>query len=216
MKLPQYQEKLRSSRPRFSPMVFKAVLLTIASLALIIPLALAALPFIEFFNGMAAQPKAKTQMTYGRVFGEELMVERLPVEGTIPRSYDPYQFADRPVTLKAAVEVGELLENPMIPAEADLLRGQEIYNVYCIACHGTQGNGDGPATGENRFPAPPTLHTDQARKYRDGTIFHIITNGTEKMPGYADKVAAEDRWRVIFYTRALQRSANPLPEDLDE
>lgn len=216
MKMPWIQDVLNKWRPAWPPMLYKAVLLTICSLALIIPLAMAALPFIEFFNGMAAQPKARTQMTYGRVFGEELMVERLPVPGSVPRTYNPYRFADRPNTLKAAVEVGELLQNPLVPTDSDLLRGQEIYNVYCIVCHGEKGNGDGPVTGADLFPAPPTLHTTQAREYRDGTIYHIITRGTEKMPAYADKVADEDRWKVIYYVRALQRAGNPLPEDLDE
>ena len=68
--------------------------------------------------------------------------------------------------------------------------GQELYDIHCIACHGKLGVGDGPVTGPDRFPAPPSLHTDQARGYTDGTIFHIITKGTEKMPSYADKLDA--------------------------
>ena len=69
--------------PRWSPMMYKATLVSMVVAALVIPVALAAVPFIEFFNGMAAQPKAKTQSTYGRVFGEELLVERKPVEAPV-------------------------------------------------------------------------------------------------------------------------------------
>ena len=215
MSSPSLTDRLRGVSPRWSPNAYKAMLLSSVALAFIIPLALVALPFIEFFNGMAAQPKGKAQMTYGRVRGQELLVERPPVEGTIPRSYQRYDFDAWKNTLEDAKQVGLRLENPMRPTLEHLVRGREIYEVYCIVCHGTRGEGDGPITGPDRFPAPPTLHSEQAIGYRDGTIYHIITKGTEKMPAYADKVDPADRWKVVHFVRALQRSMNPAPEDLE-
>jgi len=79
---------------------------------------------------------------------------------------------------------------------------------------GRLGQGDGPVIGPDRFGAPPSLHTKQAREYADGTIFHITTKGLEKMPGYAEQLTPGERWQVIQYLRALQRSMNPKPEDL--
>ena len=73
--------------PMFSDTAFKAALIGIVALAFIIPLALVALPFIEFFKGMAAQPKGMTQKTYGRVYGQSNQVGRLPIDGTIPNEY---------------------------------------------------------------------------------------------------------------------------------
>ena len=209
------QERLRTFSLPWSPMAYKATLLTIVALAFIIPLSLVALPFIEFFNGMAAQPKGKTQGTYGRVMGQELLVERLPVEGTIPRSYQRYPFEDRGTKIEDAQAVGLLLENPLQPEMDVLERGKEVYDVFCIACHGSLGEGDGPVIGPDRFPAPPSLHSDQARGYADGTLYHIITKGVAKMPGYAQQVEPDDRWKTILYVRALQRAMNPEPQDLE-
>ena len=214
MSSPSLTDRLRGVSPRWSPNAFKAMLLSFVALAFMIPLALVALPFIEFFNGMAAQPKGKAQMTYGRVRGQELLVERPPVEGTIPRSYQRYAFDAWKNTLEDAKKVGPLIVNPLAPTMEHLERGREIYNVYCIACHGTRGEGDGPITGPDRFPAPPTLQSEQATGFPDGTIYHIITKGTEKMPSYADKVDPEERWMVVHYVRALQRSMNPASGDL--
>jgi len=73
-------------------MMYKSSLVSMVVLALVIPIAMAGIPFIEFFNGMAAQPKGKSQMTYGRVHGEELLVERMPVDGTIHRDYLLYPY----------------------------------------------------------------------------------------------------------------------------
>ena len=36
-------------------------------------------------------------------------------------------------------------------------RGGELYNIFCIVCHGKQGEGDGPVIGPDRFPAAFTI-----------------------------------------------------------
>ena len=110
-----------------------------------------------------------------------------------------------------AVWVGQRLKNPVALTLDHVRRGQSRFNISCIACHGARGNGDGPVTGPNRFPAPPSLHTDQAVGYADGTIFHIITKGTGKMPLYGDTLSEPDRWKVIYYVRALQLAVRPQP-----
>lgn len=235
------QSILEKVLPRWSPLMFKATLITLVAAAFVIPLALAATPFIEFFNGMAAQPKGKAQMTYGRTYDEALLVTRDPAEGTMPRGWKPYPLAHltesiedakqadpgidpvlvSEMELEAARQAGELLANPVPLTGEALLRGRNRYDIFCIVCHGPRGQADGSATGTNpvtgvpRFPAPPSLHTEQAQGYADGTIYHIITMGTGKMPGYSDKLTEEDRWKVIHYVRALQRAMNPRPEDLE-
>ena len=203
------------TRPMLSDAAFKAVLIGIVASAFIIPLALVALPFIEFFNGMAAQPKAKTQMTYGRTYDQSNLVGRLPVDGTIPSGYVFPLLEDVENTIESAVRVGAALRNPLPRDKANMQRGGELYDIFCIVCHGKEGSGDGPVVGADRFPAPPSLNTDQARGYADGTIYHVITRGTEKMPSYADKLTPDERWQVVHYLRALQRAMSPKPEDLE-
>ena len=209
-------DKLQTITIPWSPLMYKTTLCVVLALPIVVPLVLLAIPMIEFFNGMAAQPKAKAQMTYGRVFGEALMTERLPVAGTVHREYTPYPFAHLANTLEEAQQAGAQLENPVAMNKENLLRGQQVYNSFCISCHGKEGHGDGPVTGPERFPAPPSLHTDQARAYRDGTIYHIITQGNGKMPSYAPLIEPEDRWKSILYVRAIQRAMNPTPEDVEQ
>jgi mono/diheme cytochrome c family protein len=209
-------DKLKNASPRWSLTTFKASVVAMFALAFIIPLALVATPFIEFFNGMAAQPKGKAQMTYGRVYGEQRLVERDPVAGTIPRGYASPPFAELGNTIEDAKTVGEALSNPIPLTMENIERGQQLYNVYCIVCHGPKGQGDGSVTGPERLGAPPSLHTDQALEYKDGTIYHIINKGLGKMPPYGHLLNSEERWQVIHYVRALQRSMNPKPGDTSE
>mgnify|MGYP002725684088 CR=1 FL=1 len=205
---------LANCYPRWSPTMYKFTLGTVAVLAIIVPLGMVAIPFIEFFNGMAAQPKGRSQMTFGRVYGEERLVERAPVEGTVPRGHMPYRFGHLGNKIEDAKLVGEELVNPLPVTIENLQGGRELFEVYCIVCHGPKGNGDGSVVGAERFPAPPSMHTEQALEYKDGTLFHIVTKGTGKMPSYADKLDPRERWMVVHFLRALQRSMAPTPEDL--
>jgi mono/diheme cytochrome c family protein len=209
-------DKLLNCYPRWSPTMYKLTLGATVVLAIMVPLGMVAIPFIEFFNGMAAQPKGKAQMTYGRTYGEDRPVERRPVEGTIPRGYVPYRFDHLGNTIEDARKAGNQLTNPLPLTIENLRGGQELYNVYCIVCHGERGEGDGPVIGPDRFPAPPSLHTKQAVGYNDGTLFHIMTKGIGKMPSYADQLDQRERWMVVHYLHALQRSMAPKPEDLQQ
>jgi mono/diheme cytochrome c family protein len=92
-------------------------------------------------------------------------------------------------------------------------RGQERYNIYCSACHGKVGDGNGmiPSRGYRR---PPSYHTDTLRAAKNGHFFDVITNGFGAMPSYAQQVPVHDRWAIIAYVRALQISQHGTIEDL--
>lgn len=206
-------EKLNGVPLPWHPLAYKALLVAMPLAAIVIPLVIAGIPFIEFFNGMAVQPKGKTQMTYGFNFHEERMVERPAPLKALPRGYTPYAFAGGEATIEAAQEVGAKLQSPLALSMENMQAGREIYDVYCIACHGSWGKGDGPVTGPNAYPTPPSLHTEQARAYTGGAIFHVITNGLAQMPGYDHKLSQQQRWQTVQYVRVLQRAQNPKPED---
>ena len=203
-------EKLAT--PRWSPRAYKATLGAIILVAIAVPIALVAGPFSEFLNGMAAQPKGKAQMTYGRTHdakGFGWPVERKPVEGTVPRGYQPYAYQATGIDPKHADAVGKVHANPLPVTVENMKRGQKMYAVNCAMCHGARGHGDGPVVGSNRFPPPPSFHSDRARSMADGAMFHVITKGTRIMPSAADKLDPTERWQVILFLRALQRSENP-------
>lgn len=208
------QEKLRNFAPPFLPGVYKAHLVAAVALAFVIPIVLLAMPFIEFFNDMAVQPKAKTQGRYGRLYGPPTPVERKPVEGTIPMGHYPYHLLGKDE--ETAKKAEETLTNPFSPTLENQKEGQKHYNYYCKTCHGVMGEGDGKIIGPDLFPAPPSLHTDSAKQFKDGKIFHIISRGQNTMPSYADKFTLEERWKIVLYVRALQRAMDPKPEDLEK
>ncbi|MEQ8847057.1 quinol:electron acceptor oxidoreductase subunit ActD [Botrimarina sp.] len=104
--------------------------------------------------------------------------------------------------------------------EAFVERGQQRYNIHCAACHGLAGNGDGlvsqraqKVSGASWTP-PTNLHTEAVVTQPVGRIFDTITNGRRKMPGYAEHITPKDRWAIILYMKALQRSQNAAAGDV--
>jgi mono/diheme cytochrome c family protein len=133
---------------------------------------------------------------------------RTPPAGTIPIGFKPY-----PYTKDQGDLAGAELKNPLSMDKAVFLRGQQVFNTYCIVCHGERGLGDGYIVP--KFPRPPTLQSDKVRNWSDGRIYHVITTGQNLMPSYATQILPEDRWAVIRYLRVLQRAEKPTPEDIE-
>ena len=88
---------------------------------------------------------------------------------------------------------------------AALERGRERYQIFCAACHGLTGEGDGMIVRRG-FRRPPSFYDDRLREgvTPAAHFFDVITNGWGAMPDYASSIPAEDRWKIIAYLRALQ------------
>ncbi len=93
----------------------------------------------------------------------------------------------------------------LVVNEAFLERGQRIYNRSCAACHAEEGNGDG-LVGRRLQVKPTSLHSDYMYGLPPGHYFDVITNGIRTMPSYRHLITEVDRWAVVAYVRALQRS----------
>ena len=136
---------------------------------------------------------------------------RQPVQGTIPRGFRPYSI----VTMDEAKNH----LNPLPRDKETLVHGKQLFNVYCIVCHGQYGEGDGlvaAKTGWPRplFPRPPTLQSDKIRDYKDGEIFHVMSMGQNLMPSYAEKLDTDERWAIVHYIRVLYRAKHPTEADM--
>ena len=191
-------------------------------------------------QSMANQPKFKplqptTLFPDGRS-------SRTPEAGTVSRTWrdDPHlltgKLSEAPKDEKEAPGPLPAKENgekfvksfattfPMPVTEAMVLRGQNRFNIFCTACHGYAGSGDGVVVLRG-FTRPPSLVQD-AHDPKDnisrgiayqgiavlvpdapvGYYFHVMTNGFGAMPEHATQIPVEDRWAIAAYLKALQKS----------
>ena len=102
---------------------------------------------------------------------------------------------------------------PVPVTEQLMQRGQQRFNITCSVCHGLTAAGNGVAKlyGLNTVA---TLQDERIRKMADGEIFNTITNGKNTMMSYGGNVPVADRWAIIAYLRALQRSQNAATADV--
>ncbi len=145
---------------------------------------------------------------------------RQPVPGTVARGR-LRTTANAPM-LMGRTAGGAYLDRIPVPVTLDLLqRGQQRYTIFCSTCHGIAGDGRGIVMTGNAgagygFTPAPTYHSDYLRGVQDGYLFEVITNGVRTMPSYAQQVPPADRWAIVAYVRALQRSQAASTADIPE
>jgi mono/diheme cytochrome c family protein len=106
---------------------------------------------------------------------------------------------------------------------ASIVRGQGLFSRNCVACHGPNGEGDGPAAAGLRIK-PADLTQPHIWMHSDGEMFWWLSHGIEDpegglaMPGFAGALSSDDIWALIDYVRAhaaalamRQRSAFDVP-----
>jgi mono/diheme cytochrome c family protein len=94
-----------------------------------------------------------------------------------------------------------------------MLRGEQRFNINCAVCHGPTAAGNGIAK-QYGFATIISLEDERIRNMADGEIFNTITHGKNTMFAYGPNVTVQDRWAIIAYLRALQRSQNATAADV--
>jgi len=183
-------------------------------------------PPIMIFPDMDNQDKVKAQVP--STFFADGMGARLPVAGTQPLGFNPdgesmiggipeHEFGGLDIYYHTG-RIGDYYGTGM-PEELELTsaesaaalirRGRERYGIYCAACHGASGDGQGITSqfgyaGIANLQLPP-FHADS---YPDGRLYDVITNGKGLMSGYGYNIPVRDRWAIVAYVRALQEAKN--------
>jgi len=166
-------------------------------------------PPVHLERNMYKQPRYDVQAESD--FFADSATMRTPVPGTVPRGF----LQDSAAYYTGKIDTTPVAKSP-VPLTIQLLkRGQERFNIYCSPCHSRLGDGKGIMVSRGYVP-PPTFHDDRALKFADGHIFDVMTNGLRNMPAYRYQIPVSDRWAIVAYIRALQRSQNATIKDVPE
>lgn len=195
----------------------------------LIPLAIAAKartsrskePHVHIFGDMDFQPKYKSDQPMD-LFADG-RANRGQISGTVARGA---LNADDTFYRGLARGDGGQQWTTELPAQIEvndqfLKRGKNRYEIFCAPCHGYDGRGNGAvpqrvaSTGgawaaRNLVDAGNPVVIDMP----NGQLFNTISNGYNTMMGYAAQIPHADRWAIVMYVRALQRSQNAALEDV--
>lgn len=201
--------------------------LVILASASTVPFALAVLarvstndrPRVHIVPDMDWQEKYKAQSA--NPFFADNRAMRLDVPGTVAQG----ELRDDDHFYRGRVDGGGFAKT--FPAQVDISmetmkRGQERFGVYCTPCHGVDGSGRGMvherarALLQGTWVPPTDLHQPILAYKPVGELFDNISRGVRNMPPYARQIDTADRWAIVLYLRALQRSGAASLEDLPE
>lgn len=94
--------------------------------------------------------------------------------------------------------------SPASPAPAasvdPLAVARANYAQHCEGCHGPAGEG-GPVKVDNKQIKVPSLKADHAIKHTDDELTKIVTSGEEAMPGFKDKLSADEIAHLVHFVR---------------
>ena len=177
---------------------------------------------VEVFNDMDRQAKYKPQAENS--FHANGQNDRLPPKLTMSRgnALDVKNVFNPEFTAKSASEElvlsgkdanGEFFDIFPYSVDFELMQyGQESYNIFCMTCHGVAGDGNGVTKPYGILAT--SYHDDRLRDAPDGYIYDVITNGKGLMYGLKDRLSNKQRWAIVLYLRALQRSQSASLESL--
>ncbi len=96
-----------------------------------------------------------------------------------------------------------------IPADKkSVASGVKLFEIYCVACHGSSGKGDG-LVGAKLALRPFDLTAERLTTLPDGYIWGYMTFGGAVMPSFANDLSATERWHVVNYIRHGLNQAQP-------
>jgi mono/diheme cytochrome c family protein len=169
---------------------------------------------IQIIPDMDKQPKFRAQRA--NLLFADGRSERPDVPGTVARDQarlDPHR--DKGQTN------GTWATTFPAPLTMEIMRrGQDRFGIYCAPCHGLSGQGDGivqqraDRLQEGTWTPPSNLTGEVVAGRPVGHLFNTITNGIRNMPAYGPQIPVEDRWAIVAYVRALQRSQHATGNDV--
>lgn len=161
------------------------------------------------WNRMQQQPRYQPYRD-SAFFTDEIAM-RMPPPGT-----RPYSATAADGRVSDGTVDGQDVDTLPLPVTMTLLeRGRMQFDIICAACHGPAGDGNTVAA---RFMErrPPSLTEIRVRLLPDGRLYKVIRDGYGVMPSYGTHLDVTDRWAVVAYVRALERSRHAVAARLPQ
>ncbi len=130
-----------------------------------------------------------------------------PQEGTmVPFPERSIPITGIPTKVANRDEAKEMI-NPIAVTSASLKTGQDMYKIYCAACHGLTGAADSPLS--SKIGAISLVDSYVQENLTEGWLWGTITFGSYVMPAYgvpqgkrgSNDLNVEERWHVVNYVK---------------
>ena len=167
--------------------------------------------FPDMYFPVAYDPLMKADIAYSKVDNEiPAFVKNSgatglgPVDGTVAQNpegiaNEAANKAMTPMEYNAGYDASKAITvSPLDAANQakDIERGKLLYTQACAACHGNEGDGQGPIVVSGAYAGVPK-YAD--RELTVGSVHYVLKHGRNAMGSYAGLLKAGDQWRVSQY-----------------
>jgi mono/diheme cytochrome c family protein len=180
-------------------------------------------PGVEYMPDMYRSPSVETNgintgrdsmLVNGKWVKDTIQMGNLmPPDGTIPRGFTPFPYANDSAgdamasmfwTLPPSIQRNDSIE----------AQGKFLFTRFCVYCHGEKGDGQGPLVASGKYTANPPNYATLMEKgtLTDGHIYWVITYGKGNMGSHASQVSPDERWKIIEYVEKLGRGGKSLAD----
>ena len=123
---------------------------------------------------------------------------RLPANGSINRGFEPFEYEN---SSEGYALAKANLKSPLDTLDRNSGKGKELFEIYCISCHGAAGNGKGKLVEREKILGVPNY---KDREITEGSIFYVVTYGLNSMGSHANQMSVHERWLVADYVLKLR------------
>jgi mono/diheme cytochrome c family protein len=159
----------------------------------------------QYMPNMYEPVSYETYGAYEIFFGEQAAM--LPAEGSIPRGWKPYEYANTTEGLNLAKTD---LKNALNVTDKNLSEGKKLYDIYCALCHGEKGDGQGILVKREKMLGIPS-YDDPGRIITEGGVYHVQMYGLNSMGSYASQTNELERWQITMYVMNLKATLAGTP-----
>lgn len=127
------------------------------------------------------------------------LITRKPVKGTIPQGKKPFTIK------KGDRSQAKAIKMPIPYTESSAtIEGKAYYEIFCVHCHGSKGQGKGSLVKKELFLKPPAYNSGSTKDLTPGEIYYTIYYGKGMMGSHASQIVEEKRWKIVQYVQTLQ------------
>jgi len=160
-------------------------------------------------------PNMDTQQRYDPQSGSNFFTDGRTMRPPVPNTVARNELRIDDALFRGMDDDGAEVDFIPIELNMDVMRrGQERYDIYCSPCHSRVGDGQGIIMKYDYPIPPPSFHQEKVREFTDGYLYSVISNGVRNMPSYKHQINVKDRWAIVAYVRALQKSQNAKRENI--
>ena len=141
----------------------------------------------------------------------QALTSGVPGTAMAPQTLSEKEKFDLIAYLRSLAYAADRPEAPADTEGGNPRAGKEIYDKRCTACHGTRGDGDGPAA--IAMVPPATRFSDyEAMKDRPPQDWFVaIQTGVPGTAMYAQRLTDREAWDLVAYLRSLARRGPETP-----